>query len=64
MAAEIHALPLTALTGTRSFYFSTEDGIIRAANKNGKYADKMIRRSTVTRRTIRLICQRLDRIKL
>lgn len=37
---EIHAAPLTASTGTRSFYFSTEDGILRAANKNGKFADK------------------------
>jgi hypothetical protein len=33
-------MPLTALTGTRSFYFLTENGIIRAANKNGKYVDK------------------------
>lgn len=37
---EIHAVPLTASTGTRSFYFSTEDGIIRSAAKNGKLADK------------------------
>lgn len=37
---EILAAPLTASTGTRSFYFSTEDGIIRAADKKGKFADK------------------------
>ena len=37
---ELHAVPLTASTGTRSFYFSTEDGIVRAAKKDGKYADK------------------------
>ena len=37
---DIHAAPQTASTGTRSFYLSTEDGIIRAAAKNGKLADK------------------------
>ncbi len=42
---EIHAIPSVSSggvssTGTRSFYFSTEDGVIRAANKNGKFADK------------------------
>ncbi len=37
---ELHATPLTTWTGTRSFYFSTEDGVIRTAKKNGKYADK------------------------
>ena len=37
---EIHAVPMTVSTGTRSFYFSTEDGIIRAAAKNGKLADR------------------------
>ena len=26
--------------GTRSFYFSTEDGVIRAAAKNGLFADE------------------------
>lgn len=37
---ELHATPLSSSTGTRSFYFSTEDGEIRAGIKNGKYADK------------------------
>lgn len=37
---ELHAAPLTASTGTRSFYFSTEDNIMRAANKSGRLADK------------------------
>lgn len=37
---EINATPISASTGTRSFYFSTEDGIIRAARKNGQRADK------------------------
>ncbi len=35
---EIHAAPLTPSHGTRSFYSSTEDGVIRAAAKNGKHA--------------------------
>lgn len=37
---EIHAVPISASTGTRSFYLSTEDDVIRAAKKNGKFADK------------------------
>ena len=41
---EIHAVPSTtsgvSSTGIRSFYFSTEDGILRAADKKGKLADK------------------------
>lgn len=35
---EIHAAPLTPSHGTRSFYSTTEDGIIRAAAKNGMHA--------------------------
>ncbi len=37
---ELHAAPLSSSTGTRSFYFSTGEGVIRAANKNGKLADQ------------------------
>lgn len=37
---EINATPISASTGSRSFYFSTEEGIIRAARKNGSMADK------------------------
>ena len=37
---EIHAVPTSASTGARSFYLSTEDGVIRATKKDGKYADK------------------------
>ena len=41
---EIHAVPATTsgvrATGIRSFYFSTEDGVLRAADKKGKFADK------------------------
>lgn len=37
---EIHAVPTTASTGTRSFYLSTEDSVLRAADKKGKFADK------------------------
>ena len=36
---ELHAAPMTS-TGMRSFYFSTEEGILRAADKKGKLADK------------------------
>ena len=40
---EIHAVPSTTsgigATGVRSFYFSTEDGVLRAADKKGKFAD-------------------------
>lgn len=36
---EIHATPVSASTGSRSFYYSTEEGLIRAANKNGLPAD-------------------------
>lgn len=32
---EIHATPVTASHGTRSFYYSTDDGEIRAADKKG-----------------------------
>lgn len=35
---EITATPLSTSEGTRSFYFSTEEGIIRAANKQGEVA--------------------------
>ena len=35
---EIHATPLASSHGTRSFYYSTEDGVIRAASKNGLFA--------------------------
>jgi type IV pilus assembly protein PilA len=35
---EINATPLTSSTGARSFYYSTEDGVIRAAFKNGQIA--------------------------
>ena len=37
---EIHTTPVSASTGTRSFYFSTEDGLIRAASKNGQFASQ------------------------
>jgi hypothetical protein len=37
---EILATPLTTSHGTRSFYYSTEDRVIRAANKKGLAADK------------------------
>lgn len=37
---EITATPVSTSTGTRSFYFSTEDGIMRTAMKNGLRADK------------------------
>lgn len=37
---EITATPLSNSTGTRSFHFSTEDRIFRAAQKNGLMADK------------------------
>jgi competence protein ComGC len=37
---EIHATPLSSSTGSRSFYFSTEDNIIRGATKKGLPADK------------------------
>lgn len=36
---ELHAAPTSSSVGTRSFYFSTEDGVLRAAAKNGKFAD-------------------------
>lgn len=36
---ELRASPVSSSTGTRSFYFSTEDGLIRA-NKTGKIADR------------------------
>ena len=35
----IKATPMSKSMGTRSFYFSTEDGVIRAAAKNGLFAD-------------------------
>lgn len=42
---EIHAIPSVSsggvsATGIRSFYFSTEDSFIRAADKKGKFADR------------------------
>ena len=36
----IKATPMSKSMGTRSFYFSTEDGVIRAAAKNGLFADE------------------------
>jgi type IV pilus assembly protein PilA len=42
---EIHAKPINAngvsATGIRSFYYSTEDGVLRGANKNGQLASKI-----------------------
>jgi type II secretory pathway pseudopilin PulG len=37
---EVTATPLTTSHGDRSFYFSTDDSLIRAGKKNGKPADK------------------------
>jgi type II secretory pathway pseudopilin PulG len=37
----IHATPLSPSHGTRSFYFSSEDGEIRAAAKNGAHASEI-----------------------
>jgi hypothetical protein len=37
---EITATPLSVSDGDRSFYFSTDDNLIRAGKKNGKPADK------------------------
>jgi hypothetical protein len=37
---EIHATPLSTSHGTRSFFYSTEDNVIRAADKKGLAADK------------------------
>lgn len=37
---DIHATPLTDSTGTRSFYISTQDGILRGADKKGKMAGR------------------------
>jgi hypothetical protein len=37
---EIHATPLTTSQGTRSFFYSTEDNVLRAADKKGAAADK------------------------
>jgi type II secretory pathway pseudopilin PulG len=37
---EITATPLSTSDGDRSFYFSTDDSLIRAAKKNGRTADK------------------------
>jgi hypothetical protein len=37
---EITATPLSVSDGDRSFYFSTDDSLIRAGKKNGKPADK------------------------
>jgi type II secretory pathway pseudopilin PulG len=37
---EITATPVSVSTGTRSFYYSTDDNQIRAARKNGKPAEK------------------------
>jgi type II secretory pathway pseudopilin PulG len=38
---EINATPLTKWTGTRSFYISTNEGVIRAAAKNGRPASQL-----------------------
>jgi hypothetical protein len=38
-ACDITAVPVSSMSGTRSFYVSSEDGIIRAAAKNGRAAD-------------------------
>jgi hypothetical protein len=37
---EIHATPLTTSHGKRSFFYSTEDNVFRAADKKGLPADK------------------------
>ena len=41
---EIHAVPAKtagiSATGVRSFYLSTEDGVLRGVDKKGKFADK------------------------
>ena len=37
---EIHAVPLSSSQGTRSFYYTTEDKLIRSAKKDGKLASK------------------------
>lgn len=37
---EIHAVPLSATQGGRSFYYATEDKLIRWAKKDGKLANK------------------------
>jgi Predicted exporter len=37
---EIHAMPISASYGDRSFFYSTEDGVLRAAKNNGKPASK------------------------
>lgn len=37
---ELHATPLTTSHGTRSFFYSTEDRVFRAADKKGQAADK------------------------
>lgn len=37
---EIHATPLTTSHGKRSFFYSTEDDVFRAADKKGLAADK------------------------
>lgn len=36
---EIHATPLSTAQGTRSFFYSTTDNVLRAANKKGAAAD-------------------------
>lgn len=36
---ELHAAPLTASHGTRSFFYSTKDNVMRAADKKGLPAD-------------------------
>jgi Tfp pilus assembly protein PilE len=37
---EIHGVPLSSSHGSRSFYYTTEDKLIRAAKKDGKLAGK------------------------
>ena len=36
---EMHATPMSSSSGTRSFYISTNEGLLRAAIKNGRQAD-------------------------
>ncbi|NNE98691.1 MAG: DUF4190 domain-containing protein [Pyrinomonadaceae bacterium] len=38
---EIMAVPVSKSEGTRSFYYSTEDNILRAADKKGEVANRM-----------------------
>jgi hypothetical protein len=68
ISGKLYAAHLTASTRTRSFYFSTEDSIIRASNKDGKYMEnvriKTIHHSTITRRITQVNRRRFHRIRL